>query len=90
MDHKEIIEKAIKEITSIPRYNFDVITESNIHPLTDANEKEFGYCVIFHLNQKYGYTEATINEWKNILGASDYYISASNNKLSIYFKKYIQ
>jgi hypothetical protein len=83
MTKQEIIQVA-NEIKA--SFNKEVIKDIEFPPLVSRRTLEdCGVGVIFQLSTKFDYDEATIMEWKNKLGADDWYINVNRNQLRLHY-----
>jgi hypothetical protein len=81
MTQQEII-KVANEIKA--SFNKGAIKDIEFPPLVNMRTLEdIGMGVIFQLSTKFDYDEATIMEWKNKLGADDWYINVKRNQLRL-------
>ena len=81
MTQREIIQVA-NEIKA--SFNKEVIKDLEFLPLVDRRTLEdTGVGVIFQLSTKFDYDAATIMEWKNKLGADDWFINVKRNQLRL-------
>ena len=81
MTQREIIQVA-NEIKA--SFNKEVIKDLEFLPLVDMRTLEdTGVGVIFQLSTKFDYDEATIMEWKNKMGADDWFINVKRNQLRL-------
>lgn len=81
----EFATNAINQIKK--RYNDDVIKNHHIMWLSSFKTATIvGFAVELHVNSKYDYDEALLNEWKKMLDADAWFIKVSRNKLLITFK----
>ena len=81
MTKQEII-KIANEIKE--SYEVEVIKDIEFPPLVNKRTlKDIGMGVIFQLSTKFAYGEANIMEWKNKLGADDWYINVKRNQLRL-------
>lgn len=81
---KHVVE-AIGEIKA--QFDVEVIKGYEIPPLVSTKTKqEVGVGVTLKLNSRYGYNEEMLTQWKTMLNAYEWYISAKRNQLHVTYK----
>lgn len=92
MEQENLLERLNKVVDEIrDSYRVDIIKEKKIVPLLDMDTMiECGYWMKLHLNSCCSYSENTLAEWKNKLGATEWLIMTSKRGLFVAFKVYFK
>ena len=90
--NEEKKEKILKDIVSAidaikAQYKEQVIKDYTISPLVNMKTMQYiGFGIKLQLNTRYDYNEEMLTEWKRMLKANEWYISAKHNQLHVIFK----
>lgn len=68
------------------QFEVEVIKDCEIPPLVNMKTmQDIGFGVKLQLNTRYNYNEEMLTQWKNMLKADEWYISARRNQLHVTF-----
>lgn len=85
---EKTVEHAYQVICELKeKYADGVIKGHEIPPLVNIETGEdTGFAVIIYLANKYEYADDILNEWKELLHADEYTVTAKRNQLAVKFK----
>ena len=84
---EKTVEHAYQVICALrEEYAEGVIKDHEIPPLVNIRTgQDMGFAVIVYLANKYEYTDAVLNDWKERLHADEYTVTAKRNQLTVKF-----
>ena len=85
--NEKTVEHAYQVICALrEEYAEGVIKDHQIPPLVNIHTgQDTGFAVIIQLANKYEYTDAVLNDWKERLHADEYTVTAKRNQLTVKF-----
>lgn len=92
-EKKDSLEKTLNIVVDEIRdsYSVEIIKSREIIPMLNMkNMQECGFWVKLQLNSRFGYDDDQLEDWKDMLGATQYRISIMNYTLYATFKVYFK
>ena len=87
MGRIEIKKKALDELDFLKGFHqSDIIKESTVFALHDANGEEIGFSIVLVLGSRFLYPNECFDDWKNRFEAEGYEVYIENCKLHVRYR----